>query len=94
MRKSSNYLWIYQEWKSSDLKIDVDDNNVLHISGSRKETFSANGQVSRKKRRVSYSMMLDGDVDVKEMKANLSDDVLLVSAPKVANIDCNFKWGR
>ena len=60
---------------------------MLHISGSRKETFSANGQVSRKKRRVSYSMMLDGDVDVKEMKANLSDGVLLVSAPKVAKAE-------
>ena len=60
---------------------------MLHISGSRKETFSANGQVSRKKRRVSYSMTLDRNVDVKEMKANLSDGVLLVSAPKVAKAE-------
>ena len=72
--------------KASDLKIDV-DKNILQISGYRQHSSSSQGQAIRKRRRISYSVQLDDGIDVAKIKANLSDGVLVVSAPKQSKPD-------
>lgn len=66
--------------KASDLSVTT-DNQVVHIAGSRR-TFGAGGETA-KKSRFSKSFAVDTQtVDVAQLKANLADGVLVVTAPK------------
>lgn len=68
--------------KASDLDVTVKDGQ-LHVSGVRK-TKSVDGKTV-KRARYAKTFTLDEDAtDVTQMKANLSDGVLVVSVPKKA----------
>merc|ERR1712137_1395277 len=61
--------------KSADLKVEV-VNGFLTVSGARKQQ---NGRASF---RFSRKFGLDEQVDTRNLKANLSNGVLVVTAPK------------
>jgi len=66
--------------KSSDLSVTT-DNKSIHISGSRR--VKGTGGEIVKKSKFAKSFPVDAEtVDLSQLKANLSDGVLVVSAPK------------
>jgi HSP20 family molecular chaperone IbpA len=65
--------------KSSDLSV-ATDGDVIHITASRQ--ISSAGGWSNKKSRISKSFHVDSQtVDLSQLKANLSNGVLVLSAP-------------
>ena len=66
--------------KLNDLELKIDE-GVLRITGVR-QTFVSEGKAV-KKSRIDHSFAIDADIDVSKMKANLSDGVLVVTAPKI-----------
>lgn len=67
--------------KVNDLQINVDQ-GTLNISGFRR-VFSREGE-SSKRNRFNYSVQVDDDTDLSKISANLSDGVLVITAPKKA----------
>jgi HSP20 family molecular chaperone IbpA len=66
--------------KPSDLSV-ATDGDVIHITASRH--ISTSGGRSNKKSRISKLFHVDSQtVDLSQLKANLSDGVLVLSAPK------------
>lgn len=65
--------------KKADMDIKVDE-GVVHVSGFRR-IIASDGK-SVKKARFARSFSLNDSVDVDKYQANLSDGVLLISAPK------------
>ena len=77
--------------KAEDIEIKLED-GILNISGVRKFYYNNNGKNNNnnqdssavKKRKFSYTMDVDEkDINTKEMKANLSDGVLVITIPKL-----------
>jgi HSP20 family molecular chaperone IbpA len=67
--------------KSSDLEVSV-DGRVLHVTGACRAA-TANGE-TLKKARFSKSFVIDFQtVDLTQLKANLTDGVLIMTAPRV-----------
>ena len=67
--------------KVNDLQIHVDQ-GLLNISGFRR-ILSRDGETS-KRNRFNYSVQVDDETDLSEIHANLSDGVLVITAPKKA----------
>ncbi len=67
--------------KVNDLEINVDQ-GILHISGFRR-ILSKDGETS-KRNRFNYSVQVEDDTDLSQISANLSDGVLVITAPKKA----------
>ena len=67
--------------KVNDLQINVDQ-GVLNISGFRR-ILSREGETS-KRNRFNYSVQVEDDTDLSKIHANLSDGVLVITAPKKA----------
>lgn len=67
--------------KVNDLQINVDQ-GVLNISGFRR-ILSRDGETS-KRNRFNYSVQVEDDTDLSKIHANLSDGVLVITAPKKA----------
>lgn len=66
--------------KASDLSITT-QGETIHISGARR--FTLGGEKAVKKSRFEKSFSVDTQtVDLSQLKANLADGVLVVSAPK------------
>jgi HSP20 family molecular chaperone IbpA len=71
--------------KSSDLEVSV-DGRVLHVTGACRGTTS-DGQ-PREKARFSKSFVIDFQtVDLSQMKASLTDGVLIMTAPRVVKAE-------
>jgi HSP20 family protein len=65
--------------KASDMTVDLEDNgNVLSISGARKVT--KNGESSETKFVKRFT--IGSNIDIDKLTANLSDGVLVLTAPK------------
>lgn len=67
--------------KAADLNISMEQ-GVLNISGFRR-ILSRDGETT-KRNRFSYSVAVEEDTDVSKLCANLSDGVLVITAPKKA----------
>jgi HSP20 family protein len=69
--------------KSNDLSVTTDGNKI-QIAASRHYPDSSGEPKTVKKSRISKSFLVDTDtIDLSQIKANLADGVLLLSAPKI-----------
>nr|ABK23464.1 unknown [Picea sitchensis] len=74
--------------KSNDIKVQVEDENVLNISGERKRNEKEEGEVKyiRMERRVAKFMRkftLPADCNLEAISAACQDGVLTVTVPKL-----------
>jgi HSP20 family molecular chaperone IbpA len=73
--------------KAKDLSVTIDGNNV-QISASRNLTSLSGDSKTVKKARIFKSFpVTSNNVDLSQLKANLSDGVLVISAPKKESSD-------
>ena len=70
--------------RAEDMKIKVEDNKMLHLSGSRKTIQkNKNGQEgSASERKFDYRLSMGDNVDLEKLTANLDNGVLYLTAPK------------
>ena len=72
-----------------DLKINVDDDNILSIKGNKKHPFGENSSILKRERNYgefSRCMMLPEDADEENIKANFKDGILHLEIPKKAPV--------
>lgn len=68
--------------KASDLDLTVVEDGVIRIVGTRRKVSGADGKTVKKFRFVRSFKTDPQTVDLAQLKANLSDGVLVVQAPK------------
>ncbi|KAL2635409.1 hypothetical protein R1flu_006888 [Riccia fluitans] len=72
--------------KSSDVKVQLENDNILSISGERKRKEPEGGkyiQMERKIGRFMRKFVLPSDADLEKIAAACQDGVLTVTVPKV-----------
>lgn len=72
-----------------DMKINVDDDNILTVKGNKKHPFGEESSILRRERNYgefSRCMMLPDDADEENIKANFKDGILHLEIPKKAPV--------